>query len=204
MKAPRRGLVPRQFYVRDARLFVVATEGEKTEEQYLSIFECQRVHVEVLSTGPDGKSAAKHVLERLAQFSEQYDLRPDDELWLMVDMDRQRPQFIEEVTQMAAESGYLLAVSNPCFELWLLLHFRDHDEADVDCALIEARLRAHLSGYNKTKINVKLYSREAIERAIAAAKRLDRPENIRWPAYPGTHVYKLVETLIANMPLVSA
>ena len=96
MRIKRRGLLPREEYVRDARLFIVATEGEKTEEQYLSVFENSRVHVRVLSTGPDGKSAAKHVLERMTDFEDDYDLGPDDERWLMFDIDRQRPQFIEE------------------------------------------------------------------------------------------------------------
>ena len=202
MKIRRTGLLPRQEFVRDSRLFVVATEGEKTEEQYLNIFQSRRVKVEVLSTGPDGKSAAKHVLARMAEFEERYDLGPDDERWLMFDVDRQRPQFIEEVTQMGLESGYRLAVSNPCFELWLLLHLREHDTTDLECAAVINRLRSHLGSYSKTKFDSSPYGRDAIVKAIEAAKLLDRQENVRWPSYPGTHVYKLVEKLLEFWPLV--
>ena len=170
MRIKRTGLLPRKEYVRDARLFVVATEGEKTEEQYLSIFQNPRVHVRVLSTGPDGKSAAKHVLARLAEFEQQYDLGPEDERWLMFDVDRQRPQFIEEITQMGMESGYRLAVSNPCFELWLLLHFREHDAADADCKSTEQRLRDHLGSYSKVNFDAVPYDRVAVVRALEAAK----------------------------------
>ena len=124
MKISRRGLLPRPAYVRDAGLFVVATEGEKTEAQYFSLFHSERVRVEVLPTGPDGLSAPKYVLERLVKYEERYALEEDDELWLVVDVDRQRDQFLDEVTRDAQHSGYHVAVSHPCFELWLLLHFR--------------------------------------------------------------------------------
>ena len=197
----RTELVPRKEFVSDASLFIVATEGEKTEEQYLDIFQSRRVKVKVLSTGPDGKSAAKHVLARMAEFEEQYDLGPEDERWLMFDIDRQRPQFIEDVTQMGLESGFRLAVSNPCFELWLLLHLREPDLSDFECDAVESRLRSHLGSYSKTKLDTSPYDRPAIVRAIEAAKLLDRPENVRWPSYPGTHVYKLVEKLLEFWPV---
>ena len=32
---------------------------------------------------------------------------------------------ISDAKQMARASGIKLAISNPCFELWLLLHFRE-------------------------------------------------------------------------------
>lgn len=124
--------MPRPAYVRDASLFVIATEGEKTEAQYFSIFNSERVRVEILPTGPDGRSAPKHVLERLVKFQDQHALEAMDELWLVVDVDRQRPQFLDEVTRDAQAGGYRVAVSHPCFELWLLLHFRDADPSDAE------------------------------------------------------------------------
>jgi len=203
MSICRKTLVPRQQYVRDSSLYIVAVEGEKTEEQYLNIFQSSRVRIKVLSADTDGRSAAKHVLERMAAFeTELEDPGPDDERWLMFDVDRQRPQFIEEVTQIGLESGYQLAVSNPCFELWLLLHLREHDPADLECAAVVSRLRSHLGSYSKTKFDSSPYDRDAIVKAIEAAKLLDRQENVRWPSYPGTHVYKLVEKLLVFWPLV--
>jgi len=205
MRIRRTSLVPRQQYVRDVKIFVVATEDEKAEGQYLDIFRTKvtpRVHVEVLPTGPDGLSAARHVLDRLATFEAEYSLAlaREDELWLMMDVDRQPRKVLEEVTQMAAESGYKLAVSAPCFELWILLHFRDHDMADTTCRQVVSRLQRHLGGYNKARIDPSLFTRDAIERAVEAAKVLDRPENVRVPAYPGTHIYKLVEKLLTYWP----
>lgn len=198
MKIRRTGLLPRSQYVRDARLFVVATEGARTEKQYFELFQSTRVKVEVVSTGEDNKSAPQHVLSRLAQFQEEYDLGPEDELWLVFDKDR---WFVEDVAQVAVESGYRLAVSNPCFELWLLLHFEQHDPADATCKHIEKRLKVCLPGYHKAKLKHALYTRDAVVRAVEAAKKLDKAEGVRWPAFPGTHVYKLVEKLLEFWPI---
>ena len=195
MRIQRTSLVPRPQFVRDARLFVIATEGQETEKQYFSLFQNTRVQVKVLSTGPDGLSAPKHVLERLVHFQQEAQLGDEDELWLMVDVDRQRGQFLDEVTQIARESGCHLAISNPCFELWLLLHFAETDPADTDCQSLEKRLQELLDGYNKTKLKLSHY-RPHIADAVSRAKSLEHRPNLRWPHFPGTHVYKVVEKLL--------
>jgi hypothetical protein len=74
----RTKLLDRQQDRRDARLFVIATEGKETEKQYFNMFNSSRIKVEVLPTGEDGKSAPQYVLDRLDGFREQYDLDADD------------------------------------------------------------------------------------------------------------------------------
>lgn len=196
MNIRRTGLVPRPKFVRDARIFVIAVEGEKTEEQYFSVFESTRVHIIALPTGPDGLSAPKHVLERLVKSEEQYDLGPDDERWLIADVDQQRGQFLKEVTRIARESGYGIAFSNPCSELWLLLHFQDSDLTDVDCRMVIERLRPHTGGHNKANLKIDQYTPDRIGAAIVRAKALPEKQNMHWPDFPGTHVFKVVEKLL--------
>lgn len=196
MKIHRTGLVPRPQFVRDARIFVIAVEGEKTEAQYFSLFQGSRVHVEVLSAGPDGLSAPRQVLERLVKFEDQFDLGGDDERWLVLDVDRQRGQFLDKVTQVARESGYGLAISNPCFELWLLLHFQAAPPAGADCAAVIECLRPHVGGHNKARVNLGLYTPARMAEAVARASALGGGLDTRWPAPPGTHVFKVVERLL--------
>ena len=196
MRIRRTGLVPRPQFVRDARIFVIAVEGEKTEAQYFSLFESTRVHVEVLPAGPEGLSAPKQVLERLVKFEERFDLGEGDEWWLVIDVDRQRGQFLDEVTRMARERGYGLAVSNPCFDLWLLLHFQDMHPADTDCAAITERLRRHTGGHNKAKIRLEACPTERAVEACRRARAMERERDTPWPGFPGTHVFKVVERLL--------
>lgn len=196
MSIHRTGLVPRPQFFRDAQIFVIAVEGEQTEKQYFALFESSRVHVEILTAGPSNLSAPKHILERLVKFEEQYDLGPEDERWLVADVDRQRGQFLDEVTQIARDSGYNLAISNPCFELWLLLHFREADPADTDCQSIIERLRQHTGGHNKARINLEGYTPATIRAAISRARALDGERESRWPSFPGTHVFQVAEKLL--------
>lgn len=52
---------------RDARLFIIATEGRKTERQYFSMFGNRRCQVHVI-TNKDNKSAPAYILDQLKVF----------------------------------------------------------------------------------------------------------------------------------------
>ena len=54
---------------RDARLFVIATEGEKTEKQYFSLFRNRRCQVKII-TSKEGRSAPKYIFEQLKKIQE--------------------------------------------------------------------------------------------------------------------------------------
>ena len=65
----------------------------------------------------------EHVLKQLNDYKSQYELEADDELWLVVDKDRWTEAMLSRVaTECSQEVAMHMALSNPCFELWLLLH----------------------------------------------------------------------------------
>ena len=116
---------------RDDRLFIIATEDTYTPKQYFDLFRNSHIHVKVLFT-EHGLSAPAHVFKRLDDFQNEYDLLEDDELWLMLDIDHWvEPNHIanfNDVCVQASQKGFQLAHSNPCFEIWLLLHIIDLNE----------------------------------------------------------------------------
>ncbi|HZT42696.1 MAG TPA: RloB family protein [Chthonomonadaceae bacterium] len=195
MKLDRTKLLQRQDSVRDARLYIIATEGEKTEGQYFTIFQSPRVKVRVIPTGPDGKSSPAHVFDRLSLFHDEYNLGPEDKLWLMIDVDRWSLENLATVCKQANQMNIGLAVSNPCFELWLWLHHGDCEVSDTDCRAIESRLRSQLGSYSKKNLDIDAY-KPYIRQAIQRAKNLDSAPNELWPSFPGTHVYKVVKSLL--------
>jgi hypothetical protein len=73
-----------------------------------------------------------------------------DEVWCLVDVD----EFDVDVAVTEAQrAGVKLAVSNPCFELWLLLH---HAECRAHCAGyhdVVARLKKHVPSYEKARLD---------------------------------------------------
>ena len=81
---------------RDARLIVIASEGKDTERIYFKALAKEytnpRVHVHILERSVDeqNNSSPEHVLKQLNDYKSQYELEADDELWLVVDKDRQQ------------------------------------------------------------------------------------------------------------------
>ncbi len=186
--------------LRDARLFVIATEDTYAPEQYFRLFRNPRIKVHVLPT-EDGLSAPDHVLQRLDAFRQEYELLEEDEFWLMLDTDHWAdPNHIanfDRVCREAGQKGYQLANSNPCFELWLLLHVFPLSAATrfERCEQVIVRLREILGEYSKRTIDAKHFPPASVRDAISQAESLDTNPNDRWPQATGTHVYKVVRKL---------
>jgi hypothetical protein len=193
-KIDRKKLLDREYKDRDARLFVIATEGRETEKQYFSMFDSSRLKVEVLPTGDNNKSAPEYVIERLNEFKQKYNLNTDDRLWIVFDVDRWGEEKISQICRQAKQKEYGLAVSNPCFEVWLWLHIDDLDPKDRTCKNFEDKLRAKIGSYNKSNLNLDLF-KSHIKEAIARAKSLHRDPKQNWTPTIGSHVYRVVEML---------
>ncbi|KAF0245178.1 MAG: hypothetical protein FD167_3563 [bacterium] len=194
-KRPLNRTIP---YLRDTKLIIIATEGSCTEKQYFEIFKNLKLQIKIIATPKeDTKSAPKYVLERLNSFKQTYQLNKEDELWLMIDVDRWTPESLSQVCSECYQKGYLLAISNPCFEMWLYLHFLDLDTTvtNITCNDIENNLRSHLGSYNKSNLDIESYKLH-IPDAIKRARDLDSNPNERWPSLLGTRVYKIVEKFI--------
>ena len=187
--------------MRDARLFIIATEDTYAPRRYFRLFKNPRIHTHMLPT-QDGLSSPQDVLRRLDEFREEHDLQNDDELWLILDTDhwieRDHIGNFNRVCQEASQKGYQLAHSNPCFEFWLLLHVFPLDSATQfdRCGAVKARLKEVLGEYTKNTIDINRFSLESIREAVAQAKTLDSGPGARWPDSTGTHMYKIVEKLL--------
>jgi hypothetical protein len=194
MPIKRTRLLNRKVDFRDAKLFIIATEGEKTEKQYFNIFENPKIRVVVIPS-EGGRSAPKHALERLDDIKNLYDFGEGDELWLMIDTDRWGAAALSTVCQGAIQKSFQLAVSNPCFELWLYLHFNDVAGSTHKCRELEKLLRQHLGSYNKSNLDPEAF-KLTIQDAVKRAKSLHTNKHERWSSSTGTHVYKVVEKLM--------
>jgi hypothetical protein len=197
-KISRKHLLPRQENWRESKLFIIAAEGEVTEKQYFSIFRSTRIQVKVLPTPNDGTSAPKYVLKRLNEFNEQYELDDEDELWLVFDVDRWESKNLSAICREAYQKGYKLAISNPCFETWLCLHFADLDHHDKTCKDFKMRLRKILGSYKSNNLDLEKYHNH-VQDAINRATPLGASKQEYWPSNFGTHVYKLAEAILASI-----
>lgn len=201
---------------RDARLVVIASEGKDTERIYFKALAKEyanpRVHVHVLERSEDEKnnSSPEHVLKQLNDYKTQYALEADDELWLVVDKDSWTDGMLSRVAAVCAKDAAMnMAQSNPCFELWLLLHLEDatsltpeeykmwlenrRKSKNAD-PYLKVRLRQKLGSYHESSYDAPALVVN-VETAIERARRLDKGPDDRWPQTLGTRVYLLAESV---------
>lgn len=186
---------------RDDRLFIIATEDTYAPKQYFAAFNLARVTIEVVETN-NAQSAAAHVVARLKSVVEDSrqrgDVRDDDQFWVVLDTDHwTAPNHVaafSKAIKEARDAGFHIAVSNPCFELWLLLHVADVSLPVGDADSVEAQLRAALGGYNKKNVPAARLVPH-VDVAVARAKLLDVGAG-GWPQTVGTQVHLLVAELL--------
>ena len=82
------------------------------------------MRVEVISNR-NNQSAPNHVLENFRELAKEYQLGDDDRAFLVLDRDRWDAKLFANAARECEQSNFELIVSNPCFELWVLLHFVD-------------------------------------------------------------------------------
>jgi hypothetical protein len=179
--------------VRDARLIVIASEGRKTEEIYFSTFDDARIKVIVLPCDDD-RSAPNYILERALAYKKKFEMAGEDELWLAIDVDRWKTAQLAAVAKTCRESGIELAVSNPCFEIWLALHFDDELPNPANSRTLKRYLKLQIPGYKSAGFDVAKV-REGTNDACERARILDLNLDARWPTTLGSRIYRLVASI---------
>ena len=99
-----------------------------------------------------------------------------DEVWCLFDVEApQNHPNLDEAVTTAEASDVRLAVSNPCFELWLVLHFADRP-AWLNTADAGRLRRSHDGSFGKGLDGATYMPRraEAAQRARALAARHER------------------------------
>lgn len=199
------------------KIIVLAFEGNDTEDLYFSAlkdyerYNDELIYLHILRRPKnDTKSSPRHVFNKLKKEAKDvYNFDAIDELWMIIDTDRWRN--IAEIVQECQNQGNMFAaVSNPNFELWLLLHVQDisaFTPGELDKVLknkktsakggrthVEKLLVEVLGSYNKSNILPERFLPH-IDDAIARARALDAVAEV-YPSVVGSHVYKIVEKLI--------
>jgi hypothetical protein len=116
----------RKIEFKTTNLVVIAVEGQKTEPRYFRMLQEEfgsRIKLEIV-LDDEHKSSPQYVLERLLQFKAKQDLQDDDVCWMVIDVDGNAHK-LPQIIKNAKSNGCKVALSNPCFEIWLSLHRGD-------------------------------------------------------------------------------
>ena len=181
---------------RDSKFVIIATEGAKREKEYFETlcYGNQRVKIIILAPTDEeqGKSAPKWVLERAVNYVEKFGLNEDDQMWMVIDVDRWSTAHIHEIAKESETlKNWHIAVSNPCFEIWLLLHYKEVDKKQVkSCGDLKFELGKTIKGGYKHKIAI-----DNIHTAIQRAESSDSNKGHYYPNEMESKVYLLAKVL---------
>ena len=133
----------------------------------------------------------------MKRYIREFELREKDEIWLVVDRDTWNEEDLDILFQWTRSvDNRNLAVSNPQFEYWLLLHFEDgHGLQQVSECL--DRLKGHCPNFRKNNIPVGRFTKDKVEDAIRRARLIDSPPCEKWPTSIGTTVYRMIERIVS-------
>ena len=178
------------------RRLLIVTEGEVTEPEY---FKALRHHCKALvdihfaAAGVPKTCVEKAI--KLRSMDQQTSKDPNlqyDESWCVFDVDN-HPLFAE-AKQQAKDNGIRLAISNPNFELWLLLHFQEQN-SHIHRDKLPTKIKKFMPGYVKSPDMEKLLPLHVT--AIERAENLRKMQNLKkMPgANPSTGVHDLVNSI---------
>lgn len=177
-------------------VILIVCEGEKTEPQYLRGFErqCRNARL-VIQIAPEHGIAPKALVDaakrrkteaaRVANRQRDKNLEFDS-VWCVFDIDDHSR--VPDARQMARDNGIELAISNPCFELWLALHFRENPGVQRR-QQIRQMLRTYVPEYDK-HVDFATYVDGYSDAVIRATRMDEAAENDAEPGRnPTTGVY---------------
>lgn len=221
-----------------SKIIFLSCEGSVTEEEYIEILSQiydgvkNRVHLisvaeDEIHTRPSkrtreqnqvlGKSKPWQLVDRIDKFKiekesiYEFSKYPEDEFWIISDiddnLDNHKIEFQSAINE-CDEKGYRYAISNPFFEIWLLLHHDQVIEEDRKYAVTEghtyeatAHFRIRLAEQNaplkeQKHLQLEHYSDEKVRMAVQRAKALVNGKDEKIPSEYGTYVYKIVEEIL--------
>lgn len=177
------------------------------------------------------KARPKQLVERIDHFKQekddiyQFSKYPDDEFWIVTDVDKNwsidvislndGKTYLDEWNDAIAlcqQKGYGYAISNPFFEIWLLLHHDEPTDIDKSFAVTDThpyvttdyfRIRLKNLGAklkDKKHITFLDYNTDNVEQAIKRAASLHIDKQDLTPKYFATTVYLLMEKIMDMLP----
>jgi hypothetical protein len=135
---------------KEAKTFLIVCEGQKTERIYFNNYKERNSGLIIYtpnSSVTDPENLVSFALSQITRYD--IDFENGDQVWCVFDADHHNNQSIEKAEKLA-KGKVNLCFSNPCFELWYLLHFCYYDQK-ITTADLKLKLGAYLKNYDKTK-----------------------------------------------------
>lgn len=183
-------------------IILLALEGgNKTERTYFSELNRMQKEYRIVFANGNNTDAVKVVADAAASVEKKgIDFKRGDRAYAVLDTDFGKEKQIREARKQAGKNNIDLLLSNPCFEIWLLLHFRFSTKGYISNDAVIAELENRWPDYHKS-IESFAYITDRIGIAIEHAEKLtqyhdsiDSHTEIE-ERNPSTDVHKLFEVI---------
>lgn len=189
------------------RRILISCEGEKTEYGYFEdIRKSLRMEpnkiIVLKPEASDPLGIVKQALEERTYRQQEKEWDEDDMAWAVFDGDEHKANSIEnwhQALRVAQEEDIHLAISNPNFEYWYLLHYQDQT-GYLTRQQAKRLLKNHVPKYEKYDVFYQEELQLRTEAAISRAKQVVNQAlaNALEPySNPCTHVWELVELILS-------
>lgn len=196
----KRGKVSRKT----KKIILIGAEGKnQTERKYFKAFNQVQSEYKIMA-GKGNNTDPVGVVEDLLKSAkqEELDLKDGDMLACFIDVDFKngRDQELRAAMKLARQNNISVFLSNPCFEIWYLLHFRYSTKLYGSNEEVIKELNSYISDYSKSKDVYDLIENK-IDQALLNTKRLEsyhleNGTNDRLKKLPSTEAYKLIEMIL--------
>lgn len=119
-------------------VILIITEGSQTEPRYFQHFRTRQTNIDIRVVGSrtsSGETDYSNLVHKAIQIQNknQISVSEGDAVWIVADGDvnyhnpdpvNTKDSQLRKARKIADTKGIQLAISNPCFELWYLLHFQ--------------------------------------------------------------------------------
>jgi hypothetical protein len=186
---------------------LIVTEGEKTEVNYFEeirrFYRLSSAHIRVCNSpyGTTPLQVVEYARDRCRETCEW------ERVFCVIDRDEHQgyaealnlAQALDgrERNDLGQPIGFSAIPSNPCFELWLLLHFQANEAYIHRNEVLRSLRDRYLRGYEKGRGGMFEATMQHLERAYANAERLRAQGQGRGLKNPSTCVDELVRILCA-------
>ncbi len=197
MSRPRRITARRE----PRRVIRVLTEGTVTEPGYLAQWarRSSDTHVDFADSGMAPLSLVQRARDHQRANRKTRDGKglDFDEIWCVFDVD-QHPKLAQAIHE-ARQSNIGIALSNPCFEIWLILHCQDQT-AHIDCHSAQ-RLAAKLGIIDSkrlkpTTVDALLASYGDAKKRAQDLQKRHLANGSNPDANPSSNVWELIDKLV--------
>ena len=189
---------------------IVAFCEGKTEKLYLDSFANhvgrRLVEVEFVKEVGVPSTVVSHCIQRKGELDAKAKRKGADSfdknfsVWAVFDRDS-HPCY-ERAIELANQHGIRIAFSNPCIELWALLHMESYGDRHIESQEMQRLLKRVMPGYDHSRLAVFAfnlmqnqydYAREQAIRLVESRHGLNDPYGC-----PATSVYELTDLILAT------